>query len=160
LDNKEIFLFPIICKLDEKLNEYRFSSAEKDSNDGYEIYEWKRNRKLFCDKVKMVFTSSTPTYFYLSLSINLIVSNNEIIIKHIPVSDLMHSNSEYRLPMLFKKLKSSQLITNIINDVIHSLKWFEQIASKEDCLEIIESGQAGITKEGTLYPAVIRFLNS
>jgi hypothetical protein len=160
LDNKELFLIPIVNILNSKLIEFGFARAENDVNNNYEIFEWKRNRDWIYDQIKLVFSNSNPTFFYLTMSANLIFDNKEVILQHLPISLLRHSKGEYSLPMFFKKMRAQLYIEKVIEDAICSLGWFDQFANKKDCLKLIELGQGGVTPQGTLYPAVIKLLSS
>lgn len=158
MNNIDLFVRPLIDRLTDLLKKSGYGDPGSSKYEGKTSVKWMRDRNGILNKVKLVFANRNPTSLSLGLSISVRIGEDEVILTGTDVNKLRRSRVFYDVPFLFGKLRATSFVEGIIEDLKESLSWFEEYSDKRKCLEMVRSGEAGISPKGTLYEEILKKL--
>jgi hypothetical protein len=121
--------------------------------------QWARATEWKVDVVNLLYPRTRPHFCDVTFGVNLLVVGQEFLLTGVAVSYLQHAEAYYRFPSLFARARAKSFVEGVTEDVLHSLAWFTEFDDKARCLQLVTSGEAGFTPQGSIYPQLLDLLS-
>lgn len=153
----DLLITPIVNKLND-LSEHGFVyKGPIKLNDGKIIHNWERSIGWKKERIQLFHYSKEPKWCEVTLWLYLLINNMPCLLTHDNVSKIMHSETQYKFPLFLKKLRATGFIEKVVEDILHSMLWFDN-KTRQECLKVLESDNTSINKDSTVYQNAIDLL--